>query len=65
MVPVGDSSKFVDAILEVSDSLEKTKKKFNDFIPQAIERFDVVKTAVKLNSVYKELLSIKGNRNSH
>jgi len=59
MVPVGDSNKLVDAILEVSDSLEKTKNEYTDFIPEAIERFDVEKTAVKLNSLYNELLSKK------
>jgi glycosyltransferase involved in cell wall biosynthesis len=62
MVPVGDTEKFVQTILKVSKSLDKTKKECTDFIPHAIERFDVKKAAMKLESVFTDLLSLRSNR---
>jgi len=57
MVPVGNSKRFAEAILEVADSIQETKKEFKEFIPKAIDLFKVESTAFKLNNVFNELIS--------
>lgn len=55
MVPVGDIKGLVKEVIDVKKSYPESKKEFENFIPQARERYDVKTAAAKLDELFKKL----------
>jgi glycosyltransferase involved in cell wall biosynthesis len=55
MVPVGDIKGLVKEVIDIKKSYPEFKKEFDNFMPQAYERYDVRTAAAKLNELFKKL----------
>jgi glycosyltransferase involved in cell wall biosynthesis len=56
MVPVGDIKGFVKEVIDIKKSYPGFKKEFENFIPQARERYDVKTAAARLDELFKKLV---------
>ncbi len=55
MVPVGDRKRLVEEILKIKTSYKSVKLEFDNFMPQARERYDVKSTSAKLDELFGKL----------